>query len=1367
MHEESVDCNDRDVAIRALGGVEENAIEEYLDNWNALSTHHMESNISRTYTFRWETPTHPDWESLLIPVALRQTTRFKLNYSHSFILYHKETKQYRFFHASENNHSVWKEPKIIAHMQDMREVISTMYRDDLLDYVRQQRPDTKWVVHAIVSTSFYLALLPDFPIGASDFSIPQHIVTNPHIYTLVKDQNKVFNDHLCFFRALALQHKIENVTGEHVGSIEQGIETPTKLLFAQWTDVSIEDFPGIRLSDLEELESLFKIDIDVFEFQDNILVPVRRSEYKNDNVMRLLLVNESHFCLIKDIDGVCQAFGCPKCGKTWHHHYTLTRHEKSCNGDKIKYCFPGGPYHPNLTPLEKLLDMGVPVDIDYVYEYRASYDFETYFTKKNLPKTKNKGTTRYTAKHNLLSIGTSSNIKGFGTKCWVKENDDADPQKMVDEWIDYLEAMSDHVYQTLSKGKFKNAYAYIARKEATEGKKKNPNYSATDLMKQILDQYLHQLPVVGFNSGTFDLNVIKPYFVKRLLIEEQKTKDKQVYDDEELGDDNSEDEVGDDHSEDDVGDESGEDMPDDGEDQPTMKSAKSYIVKRNNHFICVSTAKLKFLDIRNFIAPGFNYAKYLLAYGIKDTKGFFPYEYIDSVDRLNEPLPARKHFYSELKKKHLSEADYKIVADVYRQEGMTSLKELLLWYQKKDVEPFILALQRASDFYEKELKLDMLKDGLSVPGLCLRYLFKTLPPNVYFSLLGEKDKDLHDTMRKNIVGGPSIVFHRYHSKGKTFVRGNKDKVVKTCLGLDMNALYLSAFEKDMPTETPIRYKPDDNGDFCPEGGNSFGHTARGYLEWIAHEKQITIQHKFNRREKKVGPYYIDGFDPKSQTIYEFHGCYYHGHSCYLTKGKTHNEKLDKSFDQLSAETAERKRILEEDYGYHVVEKRECEWYADMKKNKKIETYLNDTFPPMTKCKKIKKEDVLQKIKSDDIFGMVRCTIRVPARLEHKFSEMQPIYKNIDVGRDDIGDFMKTYAENHKELSQPRRTLVASYFGENILLTTPLLKWYLDHGLVVEDIFEIIRYKPNACFKQFVDTVSKNRRKGDVCPFSTILADTFKLLGNSAYGKTLEALDKHKDIVYTDGTDWTKRVNNPLFRSASQVDENLYEIESAKGRVKWNLPLQIGFFTYQYAKLRMLEFYYDFLDKYIDRKDFQMLEMDTDSLYMALSKGSLDDLVEGPDRERYFRDKCKWFASEHCEKSACIEAYVKAKVTRSPWDQPKCCADRQKYDKRTPGLMKVEWEGDSMVCLCPKTYFGSGSNGTKLSCKGLNKHINDLTEADFRAVLETQEKGYGENRGFRLFNNQMYTYVVEKGALSYLYIKRIVMDDGISTLPTRV
>ena len=50
-------------------------------------------------------------------------------------------------------------------------------------------------------------------------------------------------------------------------------------------------------------------------------------------------------------------------------------------------------------------------------------------------------------------------------------------------------------------------------------------------------------------------------------------------------------------------------------------------------------------------------------------------------------------------------------------------------------------------------------------------------------------------------------------------------------------------------------------------------------------------------------------------------------------------------------------------------------------------------------------------------------------------------------------------------------------------------------------------------------------------------------------------------------------------------------------------------VYQLAKLRMLRFYYDLLDKYIDRRDYELIQMDTDSIYFALSYDALKEAVK--------------------------------------------------------------------------------------------------------------------------------------------------------------
>ena len=66
----------------------------------------------------------------------------------------------------------------------------------------------------------------------------------------------------------------------------------------------------------------------------------------------------------------------------------------------------------------------------------------------------------------------------------------------------------------------------------------------------------------------------------------------------------------------------------------------------------------------------------------------------------------------------------------------------------------------------KERDIDMFKDGVS---LTMKYLFSNVP-NVHFSLFNEKDKDLYYTMKDNNVGGPSMIFNRYHETDKTFIR---------------------------------------------------------------------------------------------------------------------------------------------------------------------------------------------------------------------------------------------------------------------------------------------------------------------------------------------------------------------------------------------------------------------------------------------------------------------------------------------------------------------------------------------------------------------------------------------------------------------
>ena len=79
-----------------------------------------------------------------------------------------------------------------------------------------------------------------------------------------------------------------------------------------------------------------------------------------------------------------------------------------------------------------------------------------------------------------------------------------------------------------------------------------------------------------------------------------------------------------------------------------------------------------------------------------------------------------------------------------------------------------------------------------------------------------------------------------------------------------------------------------------------------------------------------------------------------------------------------------------------------------------------------------------------------------------------------------------------------------------------------------------------------------------------------------------------------------KINKPQFKKLDFLDEedHYYQVEMAKCKIKLDLPIQFSYFILQYAKLRMLQFYYNFMDQYVDRSDIEYCEMDTDTAYIA-------------------------------------------------------------------------------------------------------------------------------------------------------------------------
>ena len=1094
------------------------------ENWDSVRTHVVNGPVQTRYNHRLTSLDTRDLHEPLRELFQEQKTVFKVNCSYGFVLRDKVTSRLRYYHSSNNCCGrLLEEPSLIANRDDFDRFLARIAESDILQWAITQRPNSDWVCEHVTNVTFFLNKILQHPIGCVGIDLPDYVKNNKAVVGLEKDhyRTRTYNDNLCLFRCLALNQ----------GCDVRRLEVTVATLYAKYTDTPVRDFAGVTLDELDEVETTFKTNVVVYKLEEigdgkTTSELVRRSTDQYPDTMYVNIF-ETHFSYIKDINMYSRSWRCRNCEQAlWKSSWELYRHERTCEAG-VNRIYKGGVYRPPSSVFERLDDEGIVVgDSLRFYPYRATFDFESFFTGDTLPADTDH--VQWVARHIPLSVSVASNVPGYeDAQCYIT---DGDSDKLLGAMMSGLVATSDAAFASLLPSYEDVLDELNARKHAWEEETKEEEEEAEEgtnnpyktLIGQLLG-WLRQLPVIGFNSGRYDLNVVKKFFIPYLL--------KPSKQDDNDADDEAADEI-------------------------------RFVIKRQNTFMCFATKKLKFLDICNYLAPGVSYAKYLTAYGCELEKGHFPYEYMNDLCKLDDhALPPQSAFFSQLKNEGISDTDYAACQAVWRDNRMTTMRDYLIWYNNRDVEPFLEAIAKQATFYH-DRHIDMFKDGISVPGLSLLYLFNDLPPDTHFVNFNRTNKDLHKLVKDNIVGGPAIIFHRYHEKGVTRIRGGEE-LCRAIVGYDANALYLWALMQDMPTGWYTRRR-EENG-FRPQQAQPFGQMA---VQWLNRESErtgLSIRHQANGREKRIGKLSVDGWCPETHTAYQFHGCYFHGCPKCHADPEEINAGNDKTMAVLLADTKKHTAYLRRHV--NVIEMWECAW-------------KRERDPPPRQKWKMTQQQIIAAVVDGTLFGMIECDIRVPFELKDHFAEMQPIFKNTTVTRDDIGPFMRQYAVDHDIMSTPRRMLVGSYRGDKILLATPLLQWYLAHGLVIDRVYQVVEYHREACFRHFGESVSAARREGDADPDKAIIADTMKLLGNSAYGKTVTNIDRHRNVRYCTEVGTSLLINNKRFRQLDVVTDDAYEVTASKARLTYDLPLHIGFFVYQYAKLRMLQFYYDFVDRYV-------------------------------------------------------------------------------------------------------------------------------------------------------------------------------------------
>ena len=165
------------------------------------------------------------------------------------------------------------------------------------------------------------------------------------------------------------------------------------------------------------------------------------------------------------------------------------------------------------------------------------------------------------------------------------------------------------------------------------------------------------------------------------------------------------------------------------------------------------------------------------------------------------------------------------------------------------------------------------------------------------------------------------------------------------------------------------------------------------------------------------------------------------------------------------------------------------------------------------------DGLIDDIIEDRFFGTIECDIDVPEHLTSYFSEMPPIFKNTEVSYNDVSEETK----EQLKAAYKSRKLIGSMFARKMLFLSEILKWYLEHGLVISNITAVVQYERAAPFKEFVTGVSNARRKGDI-------SKDYNVLGDSSYGKCINKFLKHESIKIVSKEKYAKSIRHKNYKS---------------------------------------------------------------------------------------------------------------------------------------------------------------------------------------------------------------------------------------------
>lgn len=719
------------------------------------------------------------------------------------------------------------------------------------------------------------------------------------------------------------------------------------------------------------------------------------------------------------------------------------------------------------------------------------------------------------------------------------------------------------------------------------------------------------------------------------------------------------------------------------------------------------------------------------------TKGHFPYEWFDSVEKLKQTsLPSHEHWNSKLTRSYIE--DESCLTEAYQTWKFFQMKTFKDWhdhYLKIDVKGL-------SDVFEafRSLCMDIYKVDpcyyFTAPGMFNDALYKKTGARVELII----DVDMYNFFEKGIRGGLSVQVNRFSKANHLHLNShNRNDLTKYILYTDANNLYGYAMKQPLP------YKHFE------------WEATKTTEEWVNHVKHMhTFEKEWLNRQND------------------------------LFREKHSKTRFPDDWGSRSDDASKRSPVAGMLYG-------EAKEYENGKYLKWAKCQTNrmrnqplDLF--VQYCDGVTLDE------SESVGLTLEVDLKYPEHLHDRHSDYPLAPESITVSDEDLlkSEWSKTRLNGNKRVSC--RKLCATLKNKSeYVVHWRTLNLYLELGMEVTKVHRVVSYIEKPWMKDYIELNESNRKKAK----NDFEKDFFKLANNSVFGKQMENVRKRfRPLVWcTSEKDLLNESKKPSYTGdCTKFSDTLIAVHHMKTDVCLNKPIQVGQAILDLSKECMYNFHYNvMLPKF--ESDLKLLMTDTDSLVYEISSSDpeydmykdLETIKQEFDFSDYPKDHPLYDATNKKiagkfkdDKSTIIKEFcgIRAKMYSMLLAGYGDIADtdgKHLVKDYESGKEKKGWKRDANGDLIKsKAYLnhdGMQRNNTTsayetFTTKGIKKSVADgeLRHNDFkRCLLDNKEAPRVYIPTLRSVNHQVYMFDSEKKTLDALDDKRHTLIDGCDSL----